>query len=153
MGSLRQFETFNFFMKRFYNYKKAQNANKQTKIKYASKKHLRRQIVTYLLICLFAWVYLCHLVLSGLIVLLVLLVCAKSFRKKNNKEFKTALMTSIALLLIVIKNEIYRYTIFSWSGILIKRLVTSKKTYVEQVVPWNSGNYRVWIHLSKRTSM
>ena len=54
-----------------------------------------------------------HLVLSGLTVLLVLLVRAMSFRKKNNKEFKTALMTSITLLLILIENEIYRYTMFS----------------------------------------
>ena len=41
--------------------------------------------------------YLCRLVL------LVLLVCAKSFRKKN-KEFKTALITSFILLLVYFDN-------------------------------------------------
>ena len=48
---------------------------------------------TYLRFCAFARVSLCRLVL------LVLLVSAKSFRKKN-KEFKTALITSFILLLM-----------------------------------------------------
>ena len=40
---------------------------------------------------------LCRLML---LVLFVLLVCATSFRKKKNKKFKTALITSFILLLI-----------------------------------------------------
>ena len=49
--------------------------------------------------CTFAWLRLCAF--SAL----VLLVRAKSFCKKknNNKEFKTALITSFTLLLMVIK--------------------------------------------------
>ena len=45
--------------------------------------------------CAFAWLRLCAFVLLAL---LVLLVRAKSFHKKN-KEFKTALITSFTLLL------------------------------------------------------
>ena len=43
----------NFFIQKFHNHKKAQNAYKQTKIKNAYKKHLRRKIVTYSLIFIF----------------------------------------------------------------------------------------------------
>ena len=45
--------TLNFFIQKLHNHKKAQNAYKQTKIKNAPKKHLRRKIVNYSLIFIF----------------------------------------------------------------------------------------------------
>ena len=83
----------NFFIQKFYNHKKAQNAYKRTKIKNALKKHLRgkKSLIPLFAFCAFAWVSLC------LLVLLVLLVRAKSFRKK--KGFRTALTSSFILLL------------------------------------------------------
>ena len=51
--------------------------------------------------CTFAWLRLCAF---SALMLLVLLLRAKSFcKKKKNKEFKTALITSFTLLLMVIK--------------------------------------------------
>ena len=69
------------------------------------KKHLREKVtsslifvfVLFVLLLGCAFVLLVGLVLS---VLFVLLVRAKSFRKKKNKEFKTVLMTSFTLLLV-----------------------------------------------------
>ena len=43
----------NSFSQNFHNYKKAQNAYKRSKTKNAPKKHLRGEIVTYLLIYVF----------------------------------------------------------------------------------------------------
>ena len=62
---------------------------------YGENSHL----FAYLRFCAFARVSLCRLVLLVLLVLIVLLACAKSFRKKENREFKTALVTSFILIL------------------------------------------------------
>ena len=54
MRSLGSFKLFYFFMKRFHNHKKAQNAYKRTKIKNAPKNHRRGKESTYSLIGVFA---------------------------------------------------------------------------------------------------
>ena len=74
----------NSFIQNFHNHKKAQCLQ--------TNKNKNSHLFAYLRFCAFTRGSLCHLVL------LVLLVCAKSFRKKN-KEFKTALITSFILLL------------------------------------------------------
>ena len=84
-------------------------------------KNILGKKVTYSLICVFV------LLLGCVFVLLVLLVLAKSFRKKN-KEFKTALITSFTLLLrfrtpsnikIVLNriNPVNNFAKFSASGV------------------------------------
>ena len=66
------------------------------------KKHLREKVTSSLIFVFVLFVLLlgCAFVLLVLSVLFVLLVRAKSFRKKKNKEFKTVLMTSFTLLLV-----------------------------------------------------
>ena len=88
-----------FFTKRFHNHKKAQNAYKRTKVKIAPKKHLRRKIVTYLLICVFV------LLPEGLCGVQCFqcfqcFQCVQNLFIKENKEFKVVLITSFILLLI-----------------------------------------------------
>ena len=97
--------TFLFFLFSFlYAYKKRKNAHKRNQIKkaafYAHKKHLSWKKATYLLIYVFVLLFGCVFVLyvlSVLFVLFVLFVSAKSFRKKKNKGFKTALLTSFTI--------------------------------------------------------
>ena len=93
----------NFFIQKFHNHKKAQNAYKRTKIKNAPKNHIRkkRHLFAYLWFCAFAEASLWLLVLLVLLVLLgafsafwcflVLFVRVKSFHKKN-KKFKIPLI-------------------------------------------------------------
>ena len=57
------------------------------------KKRKKSHLFAYLRFCAFV------ILLGCIFVLLVLFVHVKSFRKKNNKEFKTALITSFVLLL------------------------------------------------------
>ena len=59
---------------------KAQNSYKRTKTKNAPKKHLRgkKSLIRLFAFCAFAWVSLCRLMLF------VLLLRAKSFRKKKS---------------------------------------------------------------------
>ena len=68
---------------------------RRTKIKNVHKKNLRGKKS---LICLFAFLCFCLVASFVLLVILVHLVRAKSFCKKN-KEFKTTLITSFTLLL------------------------------------------------------
>ena len=93
--------TLNFFIQKFHNHEKAQNAYKRIKIKNAPKKYLRGKwsFIRLFAFCAFARMSLCFLVLLVLLTLLVLFVRAKSFRKKKIKKFKTALITSFILLL------------------------------------------------------
>ena len=93
--------TLNFFIQKFHNHEKAQNAYKRIKIKNAPKKYLRGKwsFIRLFAFCAFARMSLCLLVLLVLLTLLVLFVRAKSFRKKKIKKFKTALITSFILLL------------------------------------------------------
>ena len=93
--------TLNFFIQKFHNHEKAQNAYKRIKIKNAPKKYLRGKwsFIRLFAFCAFARMSLCLLVLLVLLTLLVLFVRAKCFRKKKIKKFKTALITSFILLL------------------------------------------------------
>ena len=118
---------FFFFTNRFHTHKKhtkAQYAHKRTKIKkatfYAFEEHLRRKKS---LIRLFAFLYflyfLCFSYLCAFSWLrlrtFVLIARVKSFcKKKKQKRFKTALMTSFTLLLNLFyyKHEFFLITIF-----------------------------------------
>ena len=82
--------TLNFFIQKFHNHEKAQNAYKRIKIKNAPKKYLRGKwsFIRLFAFCAFARMSLCLLVLLVLLTLLVLFVRAKSFRKKKSRSLK-----------------------------------------------------------------
>ena len=98
-----------FFIQKFYKHK-AQNANKQTRIKNALKNIWGEKSP------LFAYLLLWFCSFAGLCLCAFGAFCAKSFRKK---EFKIALIASFMLLLVwfyqtVVKFVCFIFTFFFW---------------------------------------
>ena len=92
----------NSFIRNFNNHKQSQNASKRIKIKNAIKKHLRRKIFTYSLICVFVLLSKCLCAVQCFKCFLCF-QCFQCFQCEQNlfikKKLKTVLITSFTLLL------------------------------------------------------
>ena len=91
-----------FFIQKFYKHK-AQNANKQTRIKNALKNIWGEKSPS------FAYLLLWFCSFAGLCLCAFGAFCAKSFRKK---EFKTALIASFMLLLVWFYQTVVKFVCF-----------------------------------------